>query len=124
MMLALTLLGASAATAGTRAAPSTPQSRLLDVWLDLNLLAIFYPETTPRTFLPNLTKIARQLNKTLPPIRFGESARESMKFRVGSVVIRRNPPRETIVLFTRSRTRVWELLDGPTGQLRIFRVAP
>lgn len=121
VVLALSLLGPSAATASS--APSTPQSRLLNVWLDLSLLGIFYPDTTPETFLPNLKKIAGQLNQPLPPIHFGESPRDSLKFHVGAVVIKHHPPRDTFILYTRSRTQVWELIDGPTNQLRIFRVA-
>jgi len=120
-LLAVSLLAAPLAQASSR--PATPQSRLLDVWLDLNLIGIFYPETTPKTFLRNLNRIARQLNQQLHPIRFGESPRDTLKAPAGAVVIKRHPPKETFVLFTRSRTQVWELLDGPADRMRIFRVA-
>jgi hypothetical protein len=92
---------------------------MLDVWLDLRLLAIFYPDTTSATFFPNLRKVAAQLNQRLSPLRFGESPRDALRFRVGVVVIRKNPPAETWILYSRSRARVWELIDDPAGHLRI-----
>jgi hypothetical protein len=75
-------------------APSTPQSRLLSVWLDLRLVTIFYPRTTTATLLSNLGKVAGQLCQPLPPIRFGESARDARRSRVGAVMIKRHPPRD------------------------------
>jgi hypothetical protein len=112
-------LAAPAPAVSAAPPPQTPKSRMLDVWLDLRLLAIFYPETTPGTFFPNLRKVAAQLNQRLSPLRFGDSPRDVLRFRVGVVVIRRNPPAETWVLYSRSPNRVWELIDDPSGRLRI-----
>lgn len=111
-----------AAAPPARSAPQTPTSRMLDVWLDLRLLAIFYPETTPKTFVPNLRKIAAQLNQGLSPIRLGDSPRDVLRFRVGVVMIKRNPPAETWILYSRSRPQVWQLIDDPAGHLRIRRI--
>jgi hypothetical protein len=121
IVVAASLFGA--AVAPVRAAPQTPESRLLTVWLDLSLLGIFYPDTTAKTFLPNLRKIARQLNQTLPRLHFGEAPRDSFRFRSGAVVIKRHPPKSTWILYTRARNSVWMLVDGPAGAMRITRVA-
>lgn len=51
----------AAVTAHAAATPSAPQSRLLNTWLDLHLVGIFYPDTTVETLLPNLAKVAEQL---------------------------------------------------------------
>ena len=104
------------------APPRTPESRLLDVWLDLRLLELFYPETTAETLLPNLAEVARQLNQQETPIRFGESARDARKFRVGAVMIKRHPPAETWILYTRSRSHVWKLVDDAQGRLTVVRM--
>lgn len=103
--------------------PSTPQSRLLNVWLDLHLVALFYPDTTGQTLLANLTKVADQLGQPLPPIRFGETARDARKFRMGSVLIKQHPPPDTLVLFTRGHSVVWRLVDDAQGRLKLVRVA-
>jgi len=120
-LLAVSLLVVPVTRAGPEQ-PTTPQSRLLDVWLDLNLLDIFYPETTPATFMRNLKKVARQLNQSLHRVKFGESPRDTLRAPAGTVVIKRHPPKETFILYTRSRTQVWELLDSPARPMRIFRV--
>lgn len=113
-----------AGTAHGSAAQSTPQSRLLNTWLDLHLVGIFYPDTTGDTLLPNLAQVAEQLGQPLPPIRFGESAQDVRRFRVGAVMIKQHPPPETWVLFTRSRSHVWKLIDDAQGRLKLVRVAP
>lgn len=118
--LAVALSSPSPARAA--APPQTPESRMLDVWLDLRLLAVFYPETTAETFLPNLKKVAGQLNQHLAPVRFGNAPRDALRFKSGTVVIARNPPPDTWILYTRAGPRVWELFDDPTGRLRIRRV--
>ena len=81
-LLAVSLLVVPVTHASARQ-PATPQSRLLDVWLDLNLLDIFYPETTPATFMRNLKKVARQLNQSPHRIRFGESPRDTLRAPAG-----------------------------------------
>ena len=113
---------APARSAESAQAPITPEVRLLNVWLDLRLVSIFYPETTSETLVPNLAKVAGQLNHPLPPIRFGETAADMRKFRVGAVMIKRNPPPETWILFTRSRTHVWRLMDDADGRLTVVRL--
>jgi len=118
-------LGACIFAASTApGAPSTPQSRLLNAWLDLRLVRIFYPDTTGETLLPNLAKVAGQLGQPLPSIRFGESAQDVRRFRIGAVMIKRHPPRDTLILFTRARSVVWRLVDDAQGPLRLVRVAP
>lgn len=119
--LGLCLLAAVRANAA--ATPSTPQSRLLNTWLDLHLVGIFYPDTTGETLLTNLAKVAEQLGQPLPPIRFGETARDVRRFRVGTVMIKQHPPPDTWILFTRSRSQVWKLIDDPQGRLKLVRVA-
>jgi hypothetical protein len=104
------------------AAPSTPQSRLLNTWLDLRLVGIFYPDTSGGTLLSNLGKVARQLGQPLPPIRFGETAQDMRRFRIGAVMIKQHPPPETWILFTRSPSHVWKLIDDAQGHLKLVRV--
>lgn len=115
---------ASAGSAQGASAPSTPQSRLLNTWLDLHLVGLFYPETTSETLLPNLAKVAEQLGQPLPPIRFGETAQDARRFRVGAVMIKQHPPPDTWILFARSRSQVWKLIDDAQGHLKLVRVAP
>ncbi len=110
-MCAVAACFAVAGTAHGSAAPSTPQSRLLNTWLDLHLVGIFYPDTTGDTLLPNLAKVAGQLGQPLPPIRFGETAGDVRRFRIGAVMIKQHPPPETWILFTRPRSQVWKLID-------------
>ena len=105
------------------APPSTPESRLLSVWLDLQLVAIFYPDTTAETLLPNLGKVAAQLGQPLPPIRFGETVRDAHKHPIGAVMIKQHPPPDTWILYTRSRSHVWKLIDDPQGRLQLMRLA-
>jgi hypothetical protein len=109
-------------TARAAVAPSTPQSRLFNVWLDMRLVTIFYPHTTSATLLSNLAKVAAQLHQPLPPIRFGETANDARRSRVGAVMIKRHPPRDTWILFTRSRSEVWRLVDDAQGRLKVARV--
>jgi len=118
-------LGACIFAASTApGAPSTPQSRLLNAWLDLRLVGIFYPDTTGEMLLPNLAKLAGQLGQPLPSIRFGESAQDVRRFRIGAVMIKRHPPPDTLILFTRARSVVWRLVDDAQSPLRLVRVAP
>ncbi len=56
----------AAGTAQAAAAPSRPQSRLLNTWLDLRLVGIFYPDTIGETLLPNLAKVAGAARSPLP----------------------------------------------------------
>jgi hypothetical protein len=103
--------------------PSTPQSRLLNVWLDLRLVALFYPDTSHETLLANLAKVAGQLGQPLPPIRFGETARDARKLRMGAVLIKQHPPPDTLVLFTRGRSVIWRLVDDAEGRLKLVRIS-
>jgi predicted nucleic acid-binding protein len=112
-------LGVGAARA---ASPRTPETRLLDIWLDLRLLDVFYPDTTAETFAANLTAIAKQLGQAPTPIRFGETAQDARRFRVGAVMIKQHPPPDTWILFTRSRSHVWKLVDDAHGDLTLARV--
>ena len=116
---AVALLAAAPAEA---ARPSTPETRLLNVWLDLRLLAIFYPDTTPATFQANLRKVARQLNQDLPPVRVGNGPRDTFRLPPRTVVISRNAPPETWILYTRSGRQVWRLLDDREGRLSVGRI--
>jgi hypothetical protein len=115
---------AAASTAHGAAAPNTPQSRLLNTWLDLHLVGIFYPDTNGDTLISNLAKVAGQLGQPLPPIRFGETAQDVRRFRIGAVMIKQHPPPDTWILFTRSRSQVWKLIDDAQGRLKLVRVAP
>ena len=71
-----------------------------------------------------LRRLRRQLGQPLPPIRFGESAQDVRRFRIGAVMIKRHPPPDTLILFTRARSVVWRLVDDAHGRLKIVRVAP
>jgi hypothetical protein len=112
----------AAGAAHGAASPNTPQSRLLNTWLDLHLVGLFYPDTNADTLLPNLAKVAKQLGQPLPPIRFGETVRDVRRFRLGAVMIKRHPPPDTWILFTRSRSQVWKLIDDAQGRLRLVQV--
>jgi hypothetical protein len=119
--LAIALItAAGAAPAAPR--PSTPQSRLFSVWLDMRLVAIFYPHTNAATLLPNLTKVALQLRQPLPTLLFGETARDIWASDEGAVMIKRDPPPNTWILFTRSKVQVWKLVDDAHGALTVSRV--
>ena len=117
--LCVAILIASPTRAEAVPAPQTPKSRLLDVWLDLRLMAIFYPDTTSKTFVANLKKISSQLNQRLSPVRLADTAHDVLRFKVGTVVIMRRPPPDTWILYSRSRSQAWELIDDPVGHLRI-----
>ena len=118
---AITFLAVAGAARGA-APPATPQSRLLNTWLDLRLVELFYPDTTGDALLSNLAKVAGQLGQPLPPIRFGETAQDMLKFRSGAVMIKQHPPADTWILFTRSRANVWRLTDDAQGRLKLVRV--
>jgi hypothetical protein len=59
----------------------------------------------------------------LPPIRFGETAWDVRRFRIGAVMIKQHLPPETWILFTRTRSQVWKLIDDAQGRLKLVRVA-
>jgi hypothetical protein len=96
---------------------------LFNVWLDMRLVAIFYPETTGATLLSNLALVANELHQPLPAISFGETVHDMLGSSVGGVMIVRHPPANTWVLFTRSAVHVWRLIDDPQGNLKLQRVA-
>lgn len=104
------------------ASPATPQSRLYDVWLDLQLVAIFYPTTTARSLPGNLHRVARQLNQPPIPIFFGEQPSDALRFPPIAVVIKRHPPKRTLVLYARTGAVVWSLVDDPKGHLTLSRL--
>jgi hypothetical protein len=39
-------------------------------------------------------------------------------------MIKQHPPPDTWILFTRSRSQVWKLIDDAQGRLKLVRVAP
>jgi len=102
--------------------PSTPQSRLFNVWLDLRLVGMFYPHTTAATLLSNLARVADELHQALPVISVGETRRDLLGSAAGAVMIVRSPPPNTLILLTRSDVYVWKLVDDAQGQLKVQRV--
>jgi len=110
--------------AATAASPTTPQSRLYDVWLDLRLVAVFYPKTTAKSLPGNLRRVARQLNQPPIPIFFGEHPSDALRFPTTAVVIKRHPPKRTLVLYARAGPVVWSLVDDPTGHVTLSRLGP
>jgi hypothetical protein len=96
---------------------------LFSVWLDLRLVAIFYPHTNAATLLPNLAKVADQLRQPLPTIVFGETANDLWSSDADAVMIKRDPPPNTWILFARSSAQVWRLVDDAQGVLKVQRVA-
>ncbi|MDQ2914994.1 MAG: hypothetical protein M3T56_17340 [Chloroflexota bacterium] len=46
------------------------------------------------------------------------------RFHIGAVMIKRHPPPDTWILFTRTRSHVWKLIDDPQGRLKLVRIAP
>ena len=105
--------------AAAAASPVTPQSRLYDVWLDLRLVGIFYPKTTAKSLPGNLRRVARQLNQPQIPIFFGEQPSDALRFPATAVVIKRHPPKRTLVLYARAGPVVWSLVDDATGHVTL-----
>ena len=70
-----------------------------------------------------LTESRGAPGQPLPPIRFGETAWDVRRFRIGAVMIKQHLPPETWILFTRTRPQVWKLIDDAQGRLKLVRVA-
>ncbi len=106
------------APAAARATPYQHDARvrMLDAWLDIQLVSIFYPDTDPTTLAANLQLVAQQLGQPPLMIRHGAHPADAYRFSVHAVVIQSGAPATTLILFARSdRGAVWRLTDAGDG---------
>jgi len=116
--LAVTAGGAVGSTT-TEAQPA--QQRLLNVWLDFQLVALFYPHVSPRQFAANVVRVARQLHQPRPKVRQGRRASELSRYGAGTVLVKVDAPPNVLILFSRETDgRVFELVDDAQGRMRVF----
>lgn len=125
LALALLLIAAAVAapSASAEVVPPAPAIRLLNVWLDLQVVAMLYPDATSGDFAARLPEVALQLGQPAVIIRQGSRASDVRQYRVGTVLVLTTAPADVLVLLTRSRTgAIYELMDDAAGRLKLFRV--
>ncbi len=118
-LILLVLLVPATARADTQS--PTAQVRLLNVWLDLQLVALMYPKSDPKRFAQNVLKVARQLNQARPRVRQGRAPGELSRYAAGTVVVKVNAPPKVLILYSRDADgRIWQLIDDAKGKLNVF----
>jgi hypothetical protein len=123
LCLLVTALAIPAASpAASTAKPLGPQTRLLNIWLDLQLLPLMaHGSTATRDLAAALQRVARQLGQPAPMIRHGRKPADTHRYPVRAVLIKPDTPKDTLVMFARSATgEIWKLVDD--GHLRVFKV--
>ncbi len=117
------LLAAPVASAEPIAERSAAQTRLLDVWLDLQLVALMYPASDPKTFAANVVRVAKQLHQPLPRIRQGHTPDELSRYPVGTVLVKLDSPPNVLILYSRTAdNRIWQLTDDAKSHLRVVEL--
>lgn len=124
LAILLVLLAAVPAAAQAKPDRRAPTKRLLDVWLDIQLVGMMYPDTTPATLGRNLQRVAAKLGQPPLMIRHGVGPKDTLRFPARAVLIKPRTPATILVMYARGTNGAIYRLTDVRGKLKVVRVEP